>query len=65
VPAASAAPTTAVSRCPQTRSPALGGKLETCCVIIQGFANFGGMAAKFMSAKGFKIVSIVEYDGAT
>jgi glutamate dehydrogenase (NAD(P)+) len=41
-----------------------GLKLETCCVVIQGFSNAGGMAAKLMSAKGFKIVCIVEYDGA-
>jgi glutamate dehydrogenase (NAD(P)+) len=41
-----------------------GLKLDTCCVVIQGFGNVGGMAAKLMSAKGFKIVSIVEYDGA-
>jgi glutamate dehydrogenase (NAD(P)+) len=40
-----------------------GLKLETCCVVIQGFSNAGGMAAKVMSANGFKIVSIVEYDG--
>ena len=41
-----------------------GLKLDTCCVVIQGFGNVGVMAAKLMSAKGFKIVSIVEYDGA-
>ena len=32
--------------------------------MIQGFGNVGGMAAKLMSAKGFKIIAIVEYDGA-
>jgi glutamate dehydrogenase (NAD(P)+) len=33
-------------------------------VIIQGFGNVGGMAARLMTQQGFKIVSIVEYDGA-
>jgi glutamate dehydrogenase (NAD(P)+) len=33
-------------------------------VVIQGFGNVGGMSAKLMAAAGFKIVSIVEYDGA-
>jgi glutamate dehydrogenase (NAD(P)+) len=33
-------------------------------VVIQGFGNVGGMAATLMAARGFKIVSIVEYDGA-
>jgi glutamate dehydrogenase (NAD(P)+) len=33
-------------------------------VVIQGFGNVGGMAAKLMSAVGFKIICIVEYDGA-
>jgi glutamate dehydrogenase (NAD(P)+) len=33
-------------------------------VVIQGFGNVGGMAAKLMSAAGFKIVCIVEFDGA-
>ena len=37
---------------------------ESCRVVIQGFGNVGGMAARLMSAKGFKIVCIVEYDGA-
>jgi glutamate dehydrogenase (NAD(P)+) len=37
---------------------------ENTRVIIQGFGNVGGMAARLMSAQGFKIVSIVEYDGA-
>jgi glutamate dehydrogenase (NAD(P)+) len=37
---------------------------ETTSVVIQGFGNVGGMAAKLMSAIGFKIVAIVEYDGA-
>src|SRR3984885_12502288 len=33
-------------------------------VVIQGFGNVGGMAAKLMSAAGFRIMAIVEYDGA-
>jgi glutamate dehydrogenase (NAD(P)+) len=33
-------------------------------VVIQGFGNVGGMAAKLMSKLGFSIIAIVEYDGA-
>jgi glutamate dehydrogenase (NAD(P)+) len=33
-------------------------------VVIQGFGNVGGMSAKLMARAGFKIISIVEYDGA-
>ncbi|MGA2434295.1 MAG: Glu/Leu/Phe/Val dehydrogenase [Bryobacteraceae bacterium] len=33
-------------------------------VVIQGFGNVGGMAAKLMARAGFKIVAIIEYDGA-
>ncbi|SPE37707.1 Glutamate dehydrogenase [Candidatus Sulfopaludibacter sp. SbA3] len=42
----------------------LGMQPETSRVVIQGFGNVGGMAAKLMSAAGFRIVAIVEYDGA-
>ena len=35
-----------------------------CRVVIQGFGNVGGMSARLMERAGFKIVSIVEYDGA-
>jgi glutamate dehydrogenase (NAD(P)+) len=42
----------------------LGKSPEDTTVVIQGFGNVGGMAARLMSAKGFKIVSIVEWDGA-
>ncbi len=42
----------------------LGLPVEGTRVIIQGFGNVGGMAARLMSQAGFKIVSIVEYDGA-
>ncbi len=37
---------------------------DTCRVVIQGFGNVGGMAAKLMQAMGFKIICIIEYDGA-
>jgi glutamate dehydrogenase (NAD(P)+) len=37
---------------------------ESCRVVIQGFGNVGGMAARLMAAKGFRIIAIVEYDGA-
>jgi len=37
---------------------------ENARVVIQGFGNVGGMAARLMSARGFRIVSIIEYDGA-
>jgi glutamate dehydrogenase (NAD(P)+) len=42
----------------------LGLTPENSRVVIQGFGNVGGMAAKLMKAIGFKIVCIVEYDGA-
>jgi glutamate dehydrogenase (NAD(P)+) len=42
----------------------LGIAPETARVVIQGFGNVGGMAAKLMKAAGFNIAAIVEYDGA-
>jgi glutamate dehydrogenase (NAD(P)+) len=42
----------------------LGLRPESTRVVIQGFGNVGGMAARLMSARGFKIIAIVEYDGA-
>jgi len=33
-------------------------------VVIQGFGNVGGMAAKLMAAQGFRITGLIEYDGA-
>jgi glutamate dehydrogenase (NAD(P)+) len=33
-------------------------------VVIQGFGNVGGMAAKLMSRAGMKVICIIEYDGA-
>jgi glutamate dehydrogenase (NAD(P)+) len=42
----------------------LGIAPETSRLVIQGFGNVGGMAAKLMTAMGFKIVCIAEWDGA-
>ena len=33
-------------------------------VVVQGFGNVGGMAAQLMAQRGFKIICVVEYDGA-
>jgi glutamate dehydrogenase (NAD(P)+) len=33
-------------------------------VVVQGFGNVGSMAAKLMTREGFKIISVIEYDGA-
>ena len=33
-------------------------------VVIQGFGNVGGMSAKLMARAGFKIICVIEYDGA-
>jgi len=33
-------------------------------VVVQGLGNVGGMAAKLMSRAGFKIICVIEYDGA-
>lgn len=41
-----------------------GWRPEDTRVVIQGFGNVGGMAARLMGQAGFKIVCIVEYDGA-
>jgi glutamate dehydrogenase (NAD(P)+) len=37
---------------------------ETTRVVIQGFGNVGGMAAQLMAERGFRIIAIIEYDGA-
>jgi glutamate dehydrogenase (NAD(P)+) len=42
----------------------LGLAREDARIVIQGFGNVGGMAAKLMAAQGFKIVGLIEYDGA-
>ena len=33
-------------------------------VVVQGFGNVGGKAAKLMAKAGMKIISVIEYDGA-
>ena len=33
-------------------------------VVVQGFGNVGGTSAKLMARAGFKIVCVIEYDGA-
>ena len=42
----------------------LGIPPSDASVVIQGFGNVGGMAAKLMAQAGFRIVSIIEIDGA-
>jgi glutamate dehydrogenase (NAD(P)+) len=37
---------------------------EDTRVVIQGFGNVGGMAARLMARRGFRIIGLVEYDGA-
>jgi glutamate dehydrogenase (NAD(P)+) len=39
-------------------------KPEHTRVVIQGFGNVGGMAARLMAQRGFKIISVIEYNGA-
>jgi glutamate dehydrogenase (NAD(P)+) len=38
---------------------------ENTRVVIQGFGNVGGMSARLMAQAGFKVISIIEHDGAT
>jgi glutamate dehydrogenase (NAD(P)+) len=42
----------------------LGLKPEQCRVVIQGFGNVGSMSAKLMAREGFKIIAVIEIDGA-
>ena len=42
----------------------LGLDVANTRVVIQGFGNVGGMSARLMTRSGFKIVCIIEYDGA-
>ena len=42
----------------------LGISPSAARVVIQGFGNVGGMAARLMSRAGFKIIAVAEYDGA-
>jgi glutamate dehydrogenase (NAD(P)+) len=37
---------------------------ENTRVVVQGFGNVGGMGARLMKRAGFKIVGIIEWDGA-
>jgi glutamate dehydrogenase (NAD(P)+) len=41
-----------------------GMRRQNARVVIQGFGNVGGMAARLMGHAGYKIVSIIEYDAA-
>ncbi|HYO82791.1 MAG TPA: Glu/Leu/Phe/Val dehydrogenase [Bryobacteraceae bacterium] len=42
----------------------LGKGPSDTSVVIQGFGNVGGMAARLMAREGFRIIAIVEWDGA-
>src|SRR5450432_2990519 len=42
----------------------LGLERSATRVVIQGFGNVGGMSAKLMARAGFKIIRIIEFDGA-
>jgi len=42
----------------------LGLPVEGSRVVIQGFGNVGSMSAKLMAREGFKIVAVIEVDGA-
>jgi glutamate dehydrogenase (NAD(P)+) len=42
----------------------LGMEREKAAVVIQGFGNVGGMAAKLMSQAGFRIIAVIEIEGA-
>jgi glutamate dehydrogenase (NAD(P)+) len=42
----------------------LGLERSSTRVVIQGFGNVGGMAAKLMSRAGFKVICIIEWDAA-
>jgi glutamate dehydrogenase (NAD(P)+) len=33
-------------------------------VVVQGFGNVGGMSAKLMARAGFKVICVIEFDGA-
>ncbi|MCL6598663.1 MAG: Glu/Leu/Phe/Val dehydrogenase [Alicyclobacillus macrosporangiidus] len=42
----------------------LGINPEGARVVVQGFGNVGGMAAKLMARAGYKIIAVIEIDGA-
>jgi glutamate dehydrogenase (NAD(P)+) len=39
-------------------------RCDSCRVVIQGFGNVGSMSAKLMAREGFKIIAVIEIDGA-
>lgn len=41
-----------------------GRRPEDTRVVIQGFGNVGGMAARLMTRLGFQVIAVVEWDGA-
>ena len=42
----------------------LGLERSQTRVVVQGFGNVGGMAAKLMTRAGYKIICLIEWDGA-
>src|SRR5579872_651814 len=42
----------------------LGLERSSTRVVMQGFGNVGGMAAKLMARAGYKIMCVIEWDGA-
>jgi glutamate dehydrogenase (NAD(P)+) len=42
----------------------LGINPEGARVVVQGFGNVGGMAAKLMARAGYRIIAVIEIDGA-
>ena len=42
----------------------LGLKPEDTRVIVQGFGNVGGNAARLMADRGYKVIGVIEIDGA-
>ncbi len=41
-----------------------GIPMQGARVVVQGFGNVGGMAAKLMARAGFKVIAVIEIDGA-
>jgi glutamate dehydrogenase (NAD(P)+) len=42
----------------------LGIEPSSARVVVQGLGNVGGMASRLMRGQGFKIICVIEYDGA-
>jgi len=42
----------------------LGIPVQGARTVVQGFGNVGGMGAKLMSQAGFKVICVIEWDGA-